>query len=356
MTDQFFLTRQTANLMEDFVREISHTSSMFLLYGNDGVGKSRLLLQLISSRLSELNSHWIDFKQTDESVNGDMAAWVNRSAEAAEPGDIIVFDHFEMASNKAQHQIFQSWSTEGKDKKLNFIIAASNDGFNTFRQLAQQFHTEARSFQLMPCSQEEAEAFLHVAVFPEEPLGKLDIPRPIRMQIRAANGIFTRLNEIVLRDADSFSIKPEAEPFSIRRTRYTMGLLALLLLLLGTVYWQNISEQSVQAPTVTFDGVDEVEDLVVDVEEPTATTTVKPEPEKTEVPVEITIEKVETNEVLPKRAVDNSPVDPLEALLEASLEWIEQSDKTRGTIQVMTIGFDKFVPATFLEYLAQLES
>ncbi|MDH5355493.1 MAG: hypothetical protein OEY09_13690, partial [Gammaproteobacteria bacterium] len=96
--------------------------------------------------------------------------------------------------------------------------------------------------------------------------------------------------------------------------------------------------------------------LVVDVEEPPATTTVKSEPEKTEVPVEITIEKVETNEVLPKRAVDNSPVDPFEALLEASLEWIEQSDKTRGTIQVMTIGFDKFVPATFLEYLAQLES
>ncbi|MCZ6796704.1 MAG: hypothetical protein O7D36_02005, partial [Gammaproteobacteria bacterium] len=60
--DQFFLTRQTANLIEGFVREISNTSSIFLLYGKHSVGKSWLLGELSSQRIRQANICWIDFK------------------------------------------------------------------------------------------------------------------------------------------------------------------------------------------------------------------------------------------------------------------------------------------------------
>ena len=53
MSNPFFLTRQSANLMEDFVRELNQGSALFLLYGESGVGKTRLLQELGQSRLAD---------------------------------------------------------------------------------------------------------------------------------------------------------------------------------------------------------------------------------------------------------------------------------------------------------------
>ena len=47
MNESFFLTKQTANLMEDFDRELKAGPALFLLYGDTRVGKSRLLQELI---------------------------------------------------------------------------------------------------------------------------------------------------------------------------------------------------------------------------------------------------------------------------------------------------------------------
>lgn len=345
--------------MEDFVREINRASSMFLLYGNDGVGKSRLLQQLTSQRLSEFNVHWIDFGQPNESGDGDMAVQVERAAEAASHGDIIVLDHFEKASNKAQHQIFQSWSTEGKDKNLNVIVATGNDGFKPFRQLAQQFQTEARSFQLMPCSLDEAEAYLQYSIFPDQPLGELNIARLIKNRIRGANGVFSRLNEIILRDADSISIKSEKPVSALMRTRFSIGILALILLLIAMVYWQGISEQTIEMPGSEVVAVDKVDTEIEDeVEKAPA---VKQEPALPEpiveeaVTDEVVVEsKISENNVLAKTDPDNN--NWLQTLQKTSLEWIKRSDQQRGTIQVMSIGLDNFNPTSFQEYVAQLES
>ena len=38
MTSPFFLTRQSANLMEDFRRELKAGAALFLRYGESGVG------------------------------------------------------------------------------------------------------------------------------------------------------------------------------------------------------------------------------------------------------------------------------------------------------------------------------
>lgn len=354
--------------MEDFVREINRASSMFLLYGNDGVGKSRLLQQLTSLRLSEFKVHWIDFRQPNESSEGDMAVQVERVAEAASHGDIIVLDHFEKASNKAQHQIFQSWSTEGRDKSLNVIIATTNDGFKPFRQLAQQFQTEARSFQLMPCSLEEAEAYLQYSIFPDQPLGELNIARPIKKRIRGANGVFTQLNEIILRDADSISIKSEKPASALMRTKFSIGILTLILLLMAVVYWQSISEQTIEMIDSEVVIVDKVDATVKD--EPEKAPIIKQEPVIAEAPLELelpvpVVEEAATDEVVVESKISENTVlsetDPnnrnwLQTLHETSLEWIKGSDQQRGTIQVMSIGFDNFNPTSFQEYVDQLES
>lgn len=353
--------------MEDFVREINRTSSVFLLYGNNGVGKSRLLKQLTSLRLTEFKTYWVDFRQLEESGDGDnMTAQVERAAETASKGDVIVFDHFEKASNKAQSQIFKSWSTEGKDKNLNVIIATNNDGFKPFRQLAQQFQIEARSFQLMPCSLEEAEAYLQYSIFPEQALGELNITPPIKKRIRSANGVFTQLNEIILRDAGSFSIRSESSTSSLLRNRISIGLLALIVLLVTAVFWQSTPEQTIIMPDSEVAVADKLETKVVNDSE--KVTTIKQEPDIPESPVEIelqepTVEETIIDEVIVETEIsentdsvetdiDNDNWFPM--LLETSLSWVKDSDQQRGTIQLMSMGYDNFDQLFFKNFLDEL--
>ena len=62
MRKPYFLTRQTANLMEDFARDLKSANGVYLLYGDEGVGKTRLLEELMHSRLQDVKVHWIDLQ------------------------------------------------------------------------------------------------------------------------------------------------------------------------------------------------------------------------------------------------------------------------------------------------------
>ena len=214
--EQFFLTRQTANLMEDFVREIEDTSSLFLLYADESVGKSWLLRELTSRRFKPGEFHWLDFKNSNassvvkakatQSSSARGAPDIGKLMEKAGEGELIIVDHFELASNKAQHALFQSWATDGKDKKLNLIIAANSESFNEVRQLAQQNHIEIKSFQLLPSSREEVEAFISFLLFPDNPLRPLSFTSEVSRQIKNCNGVIGNVTRVAAQQIVSASI------------------------------------------------------------------------------------------------------------------------------------------------------
>jgi len=141
MGDQFFLTRQTANLLEDFTREINKGSSLFLLYGIKSVGKSRLLRELTNRGIPGRKFCWIDFKtenvessiQTDVSDADGLSSDIQELMRVSDEHDIIIVDHFELASNQVKHQLFHSWTTEGIEKKINLIVIATQMIFPLLR-------------------------------------------------------------------------------------------------------------------------------------------------------------------------------------------------------------------------------
>ncbi len=318
--------------MEDFVREIGRGSALFLLYGDTGVGKTSLLKQLTTQRLTELTSHWIDFNESDDAEN------LESIAESANEDDVIVVDHFESASNRAQHQIFKSWSTDGRDKRLNIIVSTTSSSFNAFRQLAQQYQVEAQSFQLMPCMAEEVESYLQFVLFPNEPFGQLKISPTVRKQVRSARGVFTKLNEIIGREGDAFSLEASEYQSSGMRVGLVSGLFMLVLVAAGLVYYFHlpsppvIIEQEVQTPA--------------------------PEVEQIEVPLESSPpEVVEIIEVIEEPEQSTIvEVDWFQVILEQSMEWIKQGDPQRGTIQIMSIGFSSFDQTAYRGYLDRLKS
>ena len=243
--EQFFLTRQTANLMEDFVREIEDTSSLFLLYGNESVGKSWLLRELTTRRFKAGQFHWLDFKNSkpssvvtsnvNESSSTVGAPDISKLMEETGEGELIIVDHFELASNKAQHALFQSWATDGKDKKLNLIIAANSESFKEVRQLAQQNHIEIKSFQLLPSSREEVEAFISFLLFPDNPLRPLSFTSEVSRQIKNCNGVIGNVARVAAQQQDLITQKIESKPE--RKNGLVVGLVLGLLIIMVLAYW-----------------------------------------------------------------------------------------------------------------------
>jgi septal ring-binding cell division protein DamX len=243
--EQFFLTRQTANLMEDFVREIEDTSSLFLLYGDESVGKSWLLRELTSRRFKPGKFHWLDFKNSNsssvakanatKSSRARSAPDISKLMEKAGEGELIVVDHFELASNKAQHALFHSWATDGKDKKLNLIIAANSESFNEVRQLAQQNHIEIKSFQLLPSSRDEVEAFISFLLFPDNPLRPLSFTSEVARQIKNCNGVIGDVARVTAQQQGLITQKTESKPE--RKNGLVVGLVLGLLIITVLAYW-----------------------------------------------------------------------------------------------------------------------
>jgi len=239
--------------MEDFTRELNQGPALFLLYGEIGVGKTRLLQELSETRLSERAIFWIDLDSEDGSdeTRMDRSAEVEALFAAAGNGDIIIANHFEMALKKTRHQLFLSWSTDGIDKQLHLVIASSTEGFNEFRQLSQQYQARVQSFQQMPLSADEVQAFLGFHLFPDHPMGKLTIPPPLGKQIAAAQGIIGNIVEIADRDGAQIKSAPMVETESNRQgSRIIVWLLILSVLAVGIGWYLIRQTELFEAPAV----------------------------------------------------------------------------------------------------------
>ena len=393
----FFLTRQIANLMEDFARETSRSSAVFLLYGDASTGKSRLLDELARRHFSGNVIHRIDFNtDKDRKDEGnDSASKIQRLMQDASDHDIIIVDHLESASNKARHQLFQSWAMDGLDKKLNLIIAADSSHFDEVRQLAKQYQASVKSFKLKSFSWEEIEAFVSFFLFPKEPSGRLSIPDDIQKQFRHSRGRVGKLIEIVSREGVSRAIKLDGKSASFRKPLILVSVLSVILLVASFLYpFSNLQDESpLQSAKRDVTESPEIKPeqlaLLKQESEPEEAVADQPVSEVREAPVQ-----AESSLAMPKQPVepdleseqesaiihqDEATVKPAEFIavndgksvaeptepgdqkltrfqqeLNNSLSWMENSDKNRATIQIMSIGFNGFAESAYYDYLDQL--
>lgn len=415
INDPFFLTRQTANLLEDFTREINKGSSLFLLYGVASVGKSHLLREMVNRGISGRKFHWVDFKsdmgdpgtasELPDAQESGFARKFQALMEVADEHDVIIVDHFELASNESRHRLFHSWSIDGINKNINLIIAATSDSFDDLREFAQHFKIQIKSFELIPCSMAEVEAFLAFYLFPKNPLSSLSIPSDVEKQLRSSNGILSKVVEVAIQQGKLISVKTESDPESKNHTPLAIGLVLTVLIVIGSGYryWmtpvsKNDSSSSITDQTVTI--ISDNDDVVAInqpepiqpsssvetnalIESPQITeperetepvnepvvqdsveiskqenipvepepTRVDPEPQQVEPEVEKVDEPVEL-------AVSNKrqPLSRFHRDLDNSLHWIENQDKSKATIQIMMIGFENFNGKAYYDYLDSLVS
>ena len=345
MSKPFFLTRQTANLIEDFARELKVGASLFLLYGDNGAGKTRLLRELSENRLSSARIHWIDLNAESPNEKNQQLGSVEVEAlfDAANSGDIIIVDHFESALKKTRHQLFLSWSTQGVDKKLSMIIASSSEGFNEFRQLSQHYQVSVQSFELMPFNPDEVEAFLGFYLFPDHPIGKLSIPSELRKQLVATDGAVGPIIKIAERDGAQIGSSPMTDTESIRKGSRIMVTILIIFAITAGVGWYFLSSQpapleaapavaSEAEPVATFEPVVEAEVQKEPDAEPEVEAIVEPEPvTSTLTQAELEAESESAIEVEPEPAVEVDTVTVVEAEAETLPEVETKREVTSNT-------------------------
>ncbi len=406
ISDPFFLTRQTANLLEDFTREINKSSSLFLLYGVASVGKSRLLRELTNRGISGRKFHWVDFKSdtVDPGMKNRLpdvhesgfASKFQALMEAADEHDVIIVDHFELATNESRHRLFHSWSIDGINKKINLILAATSGSFDDLREFAQHFKIQIKSFELVPCSMAEVEAFLAFYLFPKNPLSSLSIPNDIEKQLRSCNGILSEVVEVANQKGKQVSIKPDSDPELKNRTPLVVGTMLVILIVLGTSYryWAPGVIEDEILPLITQKTITIISDNadVVAINDPEssqpnpmeeagelATSTLmvekKEEDQSGSEPIKQAIANKLSKEKLPLE-VEPTQVNSLSAKadkseelvvnsekgqlsrfhrdLDNALHWIENQDKKKATIQVMTISSRNFDASAYYSYLETL--
>ena len=262
MPKPFFLTRQTANLMEDFVRDLKSVSGVYLLYGDEGVGKTRLLEELAQSRLQDVEVRWIDLKAggSSDSALVDSSVLIEETFARAKTGDVIIADHFEMALQKTRHQLFSSWSIDGVDKQISLIVAGNADYSNEMRQLSQQYQLRAQSFQLMPLSADESVAFLRFYLFQDKPVGKLSVPPLLQNQFSMSQGSVGKIVEIAERAGDQISSEPLKETESARKVSgAVVGLLIAGAVIVAAGWYFFDSSKQIFSSTTQIDEMPVVE-------------------------------------------------------------------------------------------------
>ncbi len=331
VSNPFFLTRQTANLMEDFTRALAEGGTLFLLYGEPGIGKTRLLRELRDSRMEAGRVHWIDMRGVSDGqiVQVDRSNRIEEVFSVAAAGDTIVVDHFEIALKKSRHQLFVSWAETGQEKKLNLVIACASEGFAELRQLSQQYQVQMQSFELMPLANDEVEALLGFHLFPDHPIGRLDIPPPLRRRLAATRGVISRVLEIADEDGSHIRISAVAETEPGRPgSRLLISILALAGLA-AAIGWYLLSRPAPMLATPS---------PVVEAPQPVPEPRVEPEPAAILAEAETT-----TGEPLPGSS-DEQETDAAEAS-DADTEAVEIAADDSPGGQQESAQTDTTVPA-----------
>jgi len=202
MDNHYFLTRQSANLMEDLNRQILNGSSLFLMYGDKRVGKTSLLNEFAQRRLQAVDRHHFDFAQSSILLHSSIKPTkirkdiklIEKVFTASEKGNVILLDHLEQASKKALQVLFQCWNTDGVDKKLNLVICCDQGYFSELKTFAAQFSISMQVMQLLPLKPAEVDEFVSVWKLQRNFSCDAAQQRQLQRNIKACSGKIGEIN------------------------------------------------------------------------------------------------------------------------------------------------------------------
>ncbi len=228
-SSQYFVTRHSANLMEELQRRVSSTASTSLIYGVQGIGKTRLIQQFTSTRLFDSKVTFCSMTLTGYQLNNhdlvhDFKNFQVFLQELSSNGGICIVDQLEQAPEFIILQLLQFCSNVAEASSVSLILLCRSSALTTVYTLSGQLNFKIPSVEMKPLSMRESMQYLSAQLCPDQDLLPV-LNRDLKRQLKIAAGVPGLLDQIIQQNAGRMLCRKSAS--KLRR----FGMLGVFMLL-----------------------------------------------------------------------------------------------------------------------------
>lgn len=369
--NRFFMTRQIANVLEDLDRQILAGASISLLYGLNGVGKSRLLHQFVTFRLHNQTSLFISFNAegtcTRNNETFSQLDFEQRVLHGLEDHGVLILDQFEHALGEIQRRILQFWSSMAKKKNLKLIISGNHQLASDLSSLASQYSTSISSVELKPLSDKDRLEYLEAQICISSAT-RLVFPAHIRKLIKQSNGLFAKLDHLCQQHAGDMDCQQKRSSLNDRLRIPLLAMAMVIMVIILLVIFNNMESRLVADPVTANPAPENVyASTLAGKAGNSAETFEKEEAERLAEPAPASVEvDFSPDENTSSSGLDEQPKvtveieNPEQSLLQQRLtateQWLAESNNQGASIQVMTLGKKQDVLDSLNRYLQRIQS
>ena len=380
----FFLTRKIANTMDALLRRLSEESSVSLISGVRGVGKSRFLEQFYKTYDARLSIMLVRF-DNPESVTiqgaGDFTLEPSSLTEllgSLQNKSCLIIDQFDQASAETQNKILAFWNLHGVDKALKLVLSVEQSNLQKMTELFQSYFFSIDRVELAPLSFEEQLEYIRSTCCPKlRQHAKLGAEN--KKKLKASHGVFANLEAFRSRYGHEITCIDTPFTAGLSSHRFLISILGLLVItLLGVIGFSIshtldnefsgfnsssaqgvIQQKTKQFPVTNKDSLQSQSPIImpemdarkdaIELDDMSEQVVADNNPMlQTESPDE---------EAAPNAAVEVETANSLfEQRLRATENWLDNSDDKTASIQIMSLTY-KYDPAQSINrYLEKLAS
>lgn len=236
----FFLTRQSANVMEDLARHLKQAGAVCLLYGVKGVGKTRILQEFISTRFKHNKAIRIlfngdgSFQLTGGSGKRFQQENFTQQVLLSLPKQLVlVIDQVDNALPKVLNQVLKYWTANASGNGQKLVLCGYRDIIPELIESAGNLQLNINSVELNPLDSDGQIEYIRLRCCS----GIRSYPvfsRQQKKRLKQTQGLFSKLELMLLDD-----IQCQEKP-AVRRWKFPTYLLislSCLAVLMVTAYW-----------------------------------------------------------------------------------------------------------------------
>lgn len=382
----FFITRRSANLMQDLQRQISTAGAVCLVYGIEGSGKTRLIRQFVSTRLVGRKVKFCRFVSDGFFLDDDTQLHAYESImttllKTPSSYSVWIIDQFELAPGEFIQQILHFWSLHASKLNCALILACRPQYLSTVYKISEQLKLKVPSVELKPLSKSESLQYISAQLCPN--LDSIAVlSSELSREFKIAGGVPGLLDQIIQRHSGLIECSQQGQ--HSKKVKVLFLVAALMLILSPGIYLnsskfdliENYSVQQteeIRVNEVQTQKINKLENSEIpglvepEILERGALITGQREPvlvvsgeiTDSQVKLEMDTESVEQAVVVNTEIETEQMTKPqnvLQQRLSATDVWLQQSSDITASIQIMSLGVGEGQQKSLLGFLRKLEA
>lgn len=246
--DPFFVTRQSAIILQDLARRCGQASAISVLHGRAGVGKSRLLERFASLYADDFFCLYLRCNEEGSLYNADQPQkllpqqqLVTFLARHLPAKSVLLIDQFERLNAQTRSSIFEFWLTQALASQFKLILVISSASLASLKQQAEALALDIASVEVLPLSLAEQKEFIRLHCCPQIDQSP-NLSRRQAADLRGTEGVFSALVLFLRQQGNDIVCKAQSLPVAKSvpgRMLPALFLVVLAVLVFGIFEWRQ---------------------------------------------------------------------------------------------------------------------